>query len=62
MNDWKIVIGMSSELAEKHLQDHQFCGKIRVIRPGEFTTCDHVPVRINLNVDENDVVRSINFG
>lgn len=62
MNDWKIVIGMPSDLAEKYLLDHHFSGKIRVIRPGEFTTCDHVLTRINLNVDENDVVRSIKFG
>ncbi len=62
MKNWDVVIGMPSELAEQYLLSHSFTGKIRVIRPGESSTCDYWPSRINLNVDENDVVRSVSFG
>lgn len=62
MKDWDVVVGMPVERAEDYLVKHNFTGKIQVIRPGEGTTCDYWPARINLNVDGDGVVVSTNFG
>ncbi|KAL3458777.1 hypothetical protein BJX64DRAFT_265869 [Aspergillus heterothallicus] len=34
----------------------------RIVRPGDFTTADHRPERLNIHVDENDNVRDVNYG
>ncbi|KAL3449495.1 hypothetical protein BJX65DRAFT_272420 [Aspergillus insuetus] len=34
----------------------------RIVKPGEFTTMDHRPDRLNIHLDENDNVRDVNYG
>ncbi|KAJ0424685.1 hypothetical protein BJY00DRAFT_276162 [Aspergillus carlsbadensis] len=34
----------------------------RIVKPGEFTTMDHQPDRLNIHLDENDNVRDVNYG
>ncbi|RDW76359.1 uncharacterized protein DSM5745_06351 [Aspergillus mulundensis] len=34
----------------------------RIVKPGEVTTMDHRPERLNIHVDENDNVRDVNYG
>ncbi|KAL5045726.1 hypothetical protein BDW71DRAFT_183229 [Aspergillus fruticulosus] len=34
----------------------------RIVKPGEFTTMDHRPERLNIHLDENDNVRDVNYG
>ena len=36
--------------------------RIRVIRPGDAVTMDHMPVRLNIEVDEDDIVRRLRCG
>ena len=36
--------------------------RIRVIRPGQPVTMDHVPVRLNVLVDEDGIVQSLRCG
>ena len=34
----------------------------RVFRPGEGGTMDHVPFRLNIHLDENDIITRFNYG
>ncbi|KAL4809673.1 hypothetical protein BDV18DRAFT_157423 [Aspergillus unguis] len=34
----------------------------RVVKPGDFTTMDHNPNRLNVHVDENDNVKNVTYG
>ncbi|CEN62271.1 hypothetical protein ASPCAL08909 [Aspergillus calidoustus] len=34
----------------------------RIVKPGDFTTMDHRPDRLNIHLDENDNVRDVNYG
>jgi len=36
--------------------------RIRVIRPGQPVTMDHVPVRLNVVVDDDGIVQSLRCG
>jgi hypothetical protein len=36
--------------------------RIRVIRPGQAVTMDHVPSRLNIELDENDIVVRLRCG
>lgn len=37
-------------------------GELRVIEPGTMCTMDHKPERLNVHVDEQNVVNGFNFG
>ncbi|EAW07845.1 uncharacterized protein ACLA_025620 [Aspergillus clavatus NRRL 1] len=34
----------------------------RILRPGDAMTMDHRPDRLNVHLDEQDVVKDVNFG
>lgn len=34
----------------------------RIVRPGEMTTADHNPKRLNIHLSEDNTVRDVNFG
>jgi len=36
--------------------------RIRVIRPGDMITMDHIPGRLNIELDETGVVRALRCG
>ena len=34
----------------------------RIVKPGDFTTMDYRPERLNIHLDENENVRDVNYG
>lgn len=44
------------------LSDIEVPGPVRVIRPGQRITMDHVPERLNIVVDDHDVVVELRCG
>lgn len=52
------LIGQSATALERVL----FLGQVRIIRPGDLTTQDYRPERLNIRIDAAERVQSISCG
>lgn len=52
------LIGQDVTALERRLH----LGPVRVIRPGDMVTLDFRPERLNIRIDDNDVIESVECG
>ncbi|GGX99391.1 hypothetical protein GCM10007160_28810 [Litchfieldella qijiaojingensis] len=51
-----------SDLLREAIADESGAERVRVLRPGDAATMDHRPDRLNIHLDENDVIARIECG
>jgi len=51
-----------SESLEASIREESGAAAVRVIRPGEAVTLDHRPDRLNVRLDDDDIISEIDCG